>query len=548
MENKEKYSRPLSRKILFGCAVFCVFLCFIMGALGAVNYYCGMIDKYETYMEGILRYTMTEVDGDDLEICIRTGEKSESYEKTQEVLNRIKESYEIEFIYIVKPLNINAGNNMMDVMAGTTEEEREHEQDTIPTLGELTKDAYSSEVAANYLARMSGDSNEITFFSNKTEYGHDYTGLMPVVNSKGDPIAVLAVDISVNEIWSVLIRYMVIILTGMVVLTGVFLTGLYCWLSNRVVIPISKIQKAAEKFVHSSHGQEDPEKIVFEDPEIGSEDEIQALSESFVTMASDLKIYMKNLIRETKEKERIGTELTLAAQIQADMLPKIFPPFPDRKEFDIYATMTPAKEVGGDFYDFFLVDEDHLALVMADVSGKGVPAALFMVIAKTLIKNRAQMGGRPAEILGYVNKQLCEGNEADMFVTVWLGILELSTGKGIAANAGHEYPALREAGHDYRFVKTEHSPAVAAMEDTEFGEYSFELHPGDSLYIYTDGVPEATNRNQEFFGDDRMLAALNRNPGAAPTELLHIVKEEIDIFAQNAPQFDDITMLCLKYQ
>ena len=276
-------------------------------------------------------------------------------------------------------------------------------------------------------------------------------------------------------------------------------------------------------------------------------DEIGDLAVTFNDMAAALKQFITDLTAVTAEKERIGAELNVATQIQADMLPRIFPPFPDRNEFDLYATMTPAKEVGGDFYDFFLVDEDHLGLVMADVSGKGVPAALFMVIAKTLIKNRAQMGGGPAEILRYVNEQLCEGNEAELFVTVWLAIVELSTGRGPAANAGHEHPVIRRADGSWELSIYRHSPAVATMEGIRFREHSFELHPGDALFVYTDGVAEATDASNELFGTDRMLAALNREPDAEPRRLLENVKEELDAFVGSAPQFDDITMLSMIY-
>ena len=297
----------------------------------------------------------------------------------------------------------------------------------------------------------------------------------------------------------------------------------------------------------SSHGQTDPEKIQFEDPQIASEDEMQALSEAFVTMAADLKEYMRDLLAETKEKERISTELSLATEIQANMLPCIFPAFPERTEFDIYAMMHPAKEVGGDFYDFFLIDEDHLALVIADVSGKGVPAALFMVIAKTLIKNQALAGESPAQILRSVNEQLCEGNEAELFVTVWLGIIQISTGKGIAANAGHEHPVIRRKDGKFELVIYRHSPAVAVMEGMNFREHEFELYPGDTLFVYTDGVPEATDSQNKLFGNERMLNALNKNPDAKPEELLKNVKEEVDLFTKEVPQFDDVTMLGIKY-
>ncbi len=276
-------------------------------------------------------------------------------------------------------------------------------------------------------------------------------------------------------------------------------------------------------------------------------DEIGDVASNFNDMAIALKQYIADLTTVTAEKERIGAELNVATQIQADMLPRIFPPFPEKTEFDLYATMDPAKEVGGDFYDFFLIDEDHLGLVMADVSGKGVPAALFMVIAKTLIKNRALLGGSPSEVLAYANDQLCEGNEAELFVTVWFGILTISTGKGVAANAGHEHPVIRREGGEYELVVYRHSPAVATMEGIPFKEHEFELHPGDSLFVYTDGVAEATNAENELYGTDRMLACLNRNPNATAEEQLQALRKDIDDFVGEAPQFDDITMLGLNF-
>lgn len=271
------------------------------------------------------------------------------------------------------------------------------------------------------------------------------------------------------------------------------------------------------------------------------------LAAAFGEMAVNIEKYIDNITKITAENERIGTELNVAAQIQADMLPSIFPAFPERDEFDIFASMSPAKEVGGDFYDFFLVDNDRLAMIMADVSGKGVPAALFMVIAKTLIKNRALMGDSPAEVLKNVNEQLCEGNKSELFVTVWLAVIEISTGKGKAANAGHEHPALRRSDGKYELITYRHSPAVAAMEGIRFREHEFELKPGDSLFVYTDGVPEATNTSNELYGTENMLEALNSEPDAKPKKLLENVKKSVDKFAGEAPQFDDLTMLGFTY-
>ena len=198
-------------------------------------------------------------------------------------------------------------------------------------------------------------------------------------------------------------------------------------------------------------------------------------------MYGEVKDYKARLSEVTAEKERIGAELSVATKIQADMLPSIFPPFPERTDMEIYATMHPAKEVGGDFYDFFLIDPMHLGVVIADVSGKGVPAALFMVIAKTLIKNRALMGGTPSEILAFVNNQLCENNEAEMFVTVWMGILDLYTGVMTAANAGHEYPAFRKADGEFELIKHKHAFVLAGQEEVAYTDSQIRFEPGDTL-------------------------------------------------------------------
>ncbi|MBR6106471.1 MAG: SpoIIE family protein phosphatase [Oscillospiraceae bacterium] len=283
--------------------------------------------------------------------------------------------------------------------------------------------------------------------------------------------------------------------------------------------------------------------------EIRTNDEIEQLSKSFEAMTVSLREYIENYTSVTAEKERISAELNIAAQIQSDMLPRIFPPFPEKiNEFDIFASMTPAKEVGGDFYDFFLIDDDHLALVVADVSGKGVPAALFMVIAKTLLKDQAYIGDySPAKILSEVNNKLCAGNEAELFVTVWLAIIEISTGKGKAANAGHEHPALRRRGGAFELVQYRHSMPLATMEGLSFREHDFQLFSGDTVFMYTDGVPEATDSQDNLYGTDRMLEALNRNPNADPQTLLSNVKSSVSEFVGKAPQFDDLTMLGFTY-
>ena len=251
---------------------------------------------------------------------------------------------------------------------------------------------------------------------------------------------------------------------------------------------------------------------------------------------------------ETRAKvEATESKLRVATNIQTSMLTSIFPAFPNRQEFDIYASMDPAKEVGGDFYDLFMIDEDHLAMVIADVSGKGIPAALFMMSSKILINDHTLMGGSPAEILQRVNKLVNANNDADMFVTVWLGILELSTGKLTTASAGHEYPMININGK-YELLKDKHGLAIGAMPIAKYKNTEITLKKGDSIFVYTDGVAEATNANNELFGTDRTVEALNAIPvNASQKEVLVGVRAAVDAFVKDAPQFDDLTMLGLKY-
>ena len=281
---------------------------------------------------------------------------------------------------------------------------------------------------------------------------------------------------------------------------------------------------------------------------VATGDEIENLSLAMKDMEQELGYYVQSLTKVTAEKERIGAELDIASKIQVGMLPCIFPAFPERKEFDIFAAMHTAKEVGGDFYDFFLIDDDHLALVMADVSGKGVPAALFMMASKILIKNNAGMvRTSPGQVLERVNHQICQNNSGELFVTTWLGILELSTGRLKAANAGHEYPLIRKRGGPFRMFNDYHGFVLGGMDGMRYKEYELTFAPGDELFLYTDGVTEATNASGELFGSKRLLKTLEDVGDGVPDAVLPMVKTAIDDFVGDAPQFDDITMLCMKY-
>ena len=280
--------------------------------------------------------------------------------------------------------------------------------------------------------------------------------------------------------------------------------------------------------------------------EVKGTDEIAELGHTFNKMADDLNVYIEDYAKATAEKERMHSELALAKNIQENMLPSIFPPYPSRHEFDIYASMDPAKEVGGDFYDFFLIDDDHLSLTIADVSGKGVPAALFMMISKIILQIHAKSEVSPAMVLSKVNEQLCDNNRSGMFVTVWFGIYEISTGKLTAANAGHEYPAVYRNGKGFELMKDKHGFVLGGMSGARYKEYTIELEPGDGIFVYTDGVAEATDSKQELFGTERMLGALNGEEFTTCEELLLNVRRNVDAFVGDAEQFDDLTMLSIR--
>ena len=317
-------------------------------------------------------------------------------------------------------------------------------------------------------------------------------------------------------------------------------------LRRYVIRPVKRLALSTKTFVPEEDGIYSPEKICRD--EIRSNSEIGELSRDIRAMQESIVENTAHLARMTAEKERVSTEMKLAAEIQANALPCDFPAFPGRTEFSLCASMTPARKVGGDFYDYFLIDNDHLALVVADVSDKGVPAALFMMVSKALIKTQLLNGYDPATALDRVNQQLCGWNAAQMFVTVWAAVLEISTGKGLACNGGHMNPGLRRAGGEFGLIEYPHDLLVGVLKSARYHNREFELHPGDCLFVYTDGVTEATSESGKRFGNGKLTEALNACKKGGPEEILRTVKNALDAFVGNAGQFDDLTMMCFEYK
>ena len=367
------------------------------------------------------------------------------------------------------------------------------------------------------------------------------TALVPLYTMENEIPALIGIDISVAAIWEAMMNMFIMLAVTIILITSIGIGVHYRVLERTLIQPIVTLKTGADELV----GKLDSEEAFVSDIHTG--DEIEALAHSVEEMDRSLKQKTRELVEITAEQERLNTELELASSIQMDMLPCIFPPFPDRSEFDIYASMKPAKEVGGDFYDFFLVDQDHLGLVIADVSGKGIPAALFMMMVKIMVQNCVLAGLGPQQALEQVNQLISGKNKESMFVTVWLGILDIPSGKLIAVNAGHEYPILKNPGGCYELYKDRHGMAVGMMEGIHYREYELQLEPESRIFVYSDGLAEANNSEEKLFGLDRTLAALNGVPDADAEETLNAVRRAVDTFVGNAPQFDDLTMMCIVY-
>ena len=399
------------------------------------------------------------------------------------------------------------------------------------------------------------DSNWRMFITYGRVSGWTATNYVDILDTEGNWLGYGVVDVDINDFFNKMFQFLRVFIPVvlMIVLYGAF--KLSSLLRRRLITPINRLASAAQEYTAQDKVNSNKVTSVFNNLHLNTNDEIQDLWGTMVNMESDLHMTMDRIRTVTAEQEklkgeqeRLNNELAIATRIQEGILPRTFPAFPERKEFDIYASMKPALEVGGDFYDYFLLDDDHLAIVIADVSGKGISAALFMVIAKTLIQNETMM--RPDDlpaVLTSVNKRLIAANEADMFVTVWLAAVSLSTGHVDYVNAGHEYPAIRHGDGKFEIYKDVHGMPVAAMSKTKFRHGEFDLAPGDTLFVYTDGVTDAIDPDGNSFGIERTIEALNRKPDGTPKEINDTVVDAIDEFRKEEPQFDDTTMVVMKY-
>lgn len=524
----KKKRKKLTTKAILGLILVLLFIV-IFVCIGITWRYINDFDDSHYGTAFALTHTASEyIDGEKTTGYSKNGITDDYYGQVRDFLKLLQSEGKLDRMYVFVP----SENELVTVWdtngAGSS-------------LG--AKRAFEGEFKKSAMSSFNGKSEENVYINDKDVTHLVVTAFSPVYDKSGKPVALVASEFKGESIILKIVDFNLATLVIVLVSSIIPILLFYRRTKKGVLLPIKRLNSSAKQMV----GDLESEKLV--SPDIHTGDEIEELSDSFEQMNVELRDYIRQLRLATAEKERIGAELNMAKDIQAAQLPSTFPAFPGRKEFDIYASMTPAKEVGGDFYDFFLVDDDHLAMVIADVSGKGIPASLFMMISKILIKNRLKAGDSPSAALEKVNNQLIETNniKPKQFVTVWLAVLELSTGKGTAANAGHEHPVLKRADGEYELVEYRHSPPVSLLKKLRFREHDFELKPGDRLFVYTDGVAEAKNIERELFGTDRLLTVLNNDKNASPQQVLENVTDGINAFVGDAEQFDDITMLGFVY-
>ena len=537
MKLLRKLRSSMSLNVLGGLVFLMLLFGLIVSIIGNSCFVNAFKDEYATVTYHMADSAASFINGNHINDYL-AGREEEEYTQTKRRLDISTQKMNVSLLYVIAVDTsdygsfvsvFNSVNNSVD--------DSEYTEWEIGYERKATNEEYSQKYRALYEHKSKYE----TVFRMQTNDGaHPHiTTLVPIQNRDGDVTALMCVQRPMREMDNAFRPYVLLILSVvlfMVILISALAT---LFLKNSIIHPVEKVSKEATRFAKESAKGEPLGKI-------SRYEDIQNLADSIDRMETDMVSYIDNLTAVTAEKERMGVELSIAAQIQANSLPDVFPAFPNRNEFDIYALMDPAKEVGGDFYNFFLIDDDHLALVIADVSGKGIPAALFMMVTNILISDRTMMGGTPGEILSFVNENICARNRADMFVTVWLGILEISTGKLTASNAGHENPVIYRKGKHFEVFKDPHGFVIGGLEGMRYKDYEIRLNKGDKLFLYTDGLPEATDSDQKLYTVERMAKELNLYQDGSPQEIIEGMQISVNDFVGDAPQFDDLTMLCIE--
>ncbi len=523
----KKKKLKLSYKFVIGFVLLGILIS-VAGVVISYGKYKTAVEKeYNDTAYRIAAVAMSYVNGDDIERYLLTGRTDDAYETMGVYLSDLRANMDVNHIFIAQL----EGQRLLYIYDVDNPDD-DFDQFQLGDIGGINP--LFEDDLRNVLVTGSRSSN---YFYSHSEFGYNTSAVVPIFNSRDEIIAILVVEIAMEMLQSILYEYVLFVSIASVGLIALFITAYLIYLQRKVVRPIQIMTHEADSFIRNDA---EVSKLL---KSINTGDEIEQLAGAIHKMEIDIKSYIENLTAVTAERERISAELGIAAQIQLSMLPCEFPAFPDLKALDIHASMVAAKEVGGDFYDFFLIDDKTLVLVIADVSDKGIPAALFMMITKILLKNQALSGYSAADVFTTVNDQLCEHNDANMFVTAWMGMYDLQSGKLTCVNAGHNPPLLRRANGQYEYLKIHVNFVLGGMEGIRYRAQELYLHEGDQLFLYTDGVTEAADLKYRLYGEDRLRDRLNSMADCAPRDVLNWVAEDVRLFVGDAPQVDDITML-----
>lgn len=547
---EQKKMKKLSVRVAVYCIVLAAALCLVLGGLGYTIYFTKSMDSYKMYIESILTAVNLMVDAEDMENCILTQEKSEKYRKLQEQINEIKSETMVSYIYLIKPLSEENMKDIIYVASAFTKEEEEFEADELVELGDPVQENAFPDKMLQIFHESMFEKPEISYLSNKGEFGYMLTGSMPVLSSDGSTICLICIDFSMEDIYTTMYDYILCVLAGTMATAAVFLFLFIRKINKSIVRPIKSLARASADFVEQSHKAERPEELTFQKVQVDTRDELEYLSDSISSMMEDTLRYMVNLTRAAADKEKIAAELNVASQIQESMIPGVYPAFPERSELEIYGNIIPAREMGGAFYDYFFIDSTHFGLFIGDVNHTGIPAALMMVITRTMIKNYAQLGYGAAKVCQETNNQLSGSNvSAGMTITAFLGIIDLESGVLHFVNAGHRMPYLKRCGGVFEPLASKNNFALGSMANVPYWQQSVRLVQGDMLFLYTNGVTGVKDKKGEEFSESRIGATLNKLLKTEYTAVSIIGKfqQEVSGFLDGGEPENDIAALLFRY-
>lgn len=548
----------LKVKVIGACTLFAVVLSFLIGSLGYTRYKADIEESYQNYISTIVSVASGMIDVEKLEKTIETGETDGAFETLQLQLNNLKENSDAQYIYMLYYPNGVEDGELAYVMNGYTLYEITYEADTISYLGDIAgPEDFGEDFRSDVKVGLAEGDSEIRFIDNKTEVAggmigeveYVKTAYLPIRSQSGELVSVLCADISMTRIYNSLQSYLLSVAAWTVLVVIVFLIIFLVVMNSQVLRPIRQIAEKANDFVRQSYEISDPSELHFEPIKTRTKDEVQILAESLNHTMNELIRYMGDIRQMSARQEKIAAEVNVAREIRLNLYPHVFPAFPERREFDIYAELTSAAGAGGDFYNFFFTDASHLCLMAGSVSGQGIPSTMFAAITTTVMKNYAKLGYPVSRVAAETNNQVSSGNLAELTAEVFLGLLDLNSGRLDYITAGDMKPLLKTAGEDFVPLAVKPGIRLGSMENVPYVQQSVQMVQGDMLFLYTSGAANVQDDKGNVYSDAYVEEQINRvrQQEIEPGRMVAAMEEDLDRFRNGKEQEQDRTMLLLRY-